>query len=150
MQFSIYHDIMGLPAINPPPPRPPRHDAVASTFEWKLPLLFSPDGLALIAPARRPSSKAARNLHQPALVCGFCEKITSYSTITYLWSHFINFHRGVDQSRILEEVTRTGSKWKVYLQSRKLYSQDRRTLDRINQTQQDDFNWEVILSWGLR
>lgn len=123
---------------------------MASTFEWKLPLLFSPDSLTFDAPARRPPSKPARNPHQPSLVCEFCEKIVSYSTISHLWSHFIHFHRGIDQSKILQEITRTGSKWKVYLQSRKLYGQDGRTLERIKQTQQGDFDWDIVLGWGLR
>jgi len=132
-----------------PRQRPAWH-IMAPTFESKLPLSFCPDGLKCDPADLTSSSTPTRKPGQPALVCAFCEKIKSYSSIIPLWSHLVHFHTGVERSMLLEEILRTGLSWKKYVELRKETIRDAETMQKIQQTREENFNWEVVVGWKLR
>ena len=129
-------------------PRPRRHRY--SSFTSQLPTRFdavNPDPGTL---TREPPT-TKRKCGKPEFICPFCKKIKGYDSVAGYWGHLVHKHDGLDTERRLTEIRRTAVLWREYWDQ---YSdggkRGQATRLRLEQVASDNFNWDVVLSWGLR
>lgn len=71
--------------------------------------------------------------------------------ITGLWAHTYHHHKDVSEDFKLQEIQVSGARWIVYW---KQYSdggrQNNPTMAKLEQAQQQNFHWSIVVSWNLR
>jgi len=88
---------------------------------------------------------------RPDLVCAFCESTTTFAGIINLWTHFVQKHNDVQDTKRLSEIRRTATMWIEYWKN---YSDGGKrgnaTMAKLQQIGQEGYSWSDVEAWGLR
>lgn len=130
--------------------RPRRHPY--TSFESQLPLSSVFDSVAVDPNHLEPKGpKSRRRNGKPDLICTFCTRINCFSSVVGYWSHLFYKHKETPEKDRLQEIRRTASLWRLYWdQSPEKRKGGYSTLVKLDQIDEEGFDWEVVVGWKLR
>jgi hypothetical protein len=73
----------------------------------------------------------------------------SFTSIIAIWSHIFHQHKDRDQEELTEVIREKGELWGEYYNGRTHRGKSDSTIVKLEQVKQPDFNWQVVISWGL-
>lgn len=144
IQFAVLRQARGLPPIQL---KPHKRRYMFPTFESGLPCSFpaiAPDPTMLdTAPVK--SSDTTR----PKLMCSYCTRFKPFASIHAFWVHIVGRHEDVPNETRLQTIRESANLWRQYWSTQSGGKRGNRTLERLDQIEEEGFCWRHVEEWQL-